>query len=492
MRAVRWIRRIHCVLSAGSGVCLASLILVGCWGCSPSPEERRFPTSAEALLQPFTADNPDSEAYRGLFLYFLQGFLTYRDSMGASAQYPGWPSAHGKAIDAMEGFTRFAPLAAAWLRSGRSTRVELADGQTVDLAELIRRGLLNGTDPESPAYWGQVTDRDQRWCEAADVALVVWLTKGIIWDRMSESERLQVQLWLSTGLTRQVSDNNWHLFSTFIPLVLRDVGVPVDTIVAVRHYQRFKTFYRGEGWFSDGPGDVYDYYNAWGIHYLLYWISQVSPTWDSAFIASSRRAFLASYKYLLARNGIPIRGRSVCYRIAAPAPLLLDYASRSPSTSASEARRGLDLAWIFFLQRGAVRQGAVTQGYCGPDRRILDNYSGPASCLWSLRSLVAAFVIPERDSFWAYPEHQLPIDRQSYSVRIAAIGWTVVGDARTGTTSIVDDDSLPDAVTEVQSSGAWSEFKTLLTNRPHRPRNQNAKYRRGTYRSDPVFCDCRW
>jgi hypothetical protein len=273
--------------------------------------------------------------------------------------------------------------------------------------------------------------------------------------------------------------------------VLRDLGLSVDTIPAVLHYERFKTFYRGEGWFSDGPGTVYDYYNAWAIQYQLYWISQVSPTWDPVFIASARKAFLASYKYLLARNGIPIRGRSVCYRLAVPAPLLLDYASATSSTSAGEARRALDLTWTFFLRRGAVRQGAVTQGYCGPDQRILDNYSGPASCLWSLRSLVAAFVIPDRDQFWGHPQHVLPIDGQNYRVRIAAIRWTILGDIRTGTTSIVDDDSLPDAATELQSSDVWSDLKTLLTHRPHRAHNENAKYYRGTYRSEPVFCDCR-
>ena len=215
------------------------------------------------------------------------------------------------------------------------------------------------------------------------------------------------------------------------------------------------------------------------------------PGWDAAFITSSRRAFLGSYKYLFARNGIPIRGRSICYRMAAPAPLLLDYASGSPNTDADDARRALDLVWTYFLRRGAVRQGTVSQGYCGPDERILDNYSGPASCLWALRSLVAAFAIREGDPFWAHAQHQLPIDRQSYSIRVAAIGWRIVGDAQTGTTSIVDDDSLPDTATQLESSDVWSQVKTLLTHRPHRPRNENAKYYGGTYRSDPPFCDCR-
>ena len=472
-------------------VVLIFAVLPACsdWGSTARHSE--FPTGTEALLEPFRADDPDSGAYRALFSYFLSGFLTYRDSLGASARYPGLPSNHGAAIDAMEGFTRFAPLVAAWLHSGRPTRVQLADGQTVDLLGLIRQGIVTGTDPESPAYWGQVTDFDQRWCEASDVALVIWLTRNLIWDRLSPWRKHQIERWLSTGLTRKVTDNNWQLFSTFVPLVLRALGTPADTIMAAQHYQRFKAFYSGDGWFSDGPGHVYDYYNAWAMHYQLYWISQVNPGWDSAFIASSRRDFLASYRFLFARNGLPIEGRSVCYRMAAPAPLALDYASSSPSTSASDARRALDLTWTFFIRRGAIRRGSVTQGYCGADPRILDSYSGPASCLWSLRSLVAAFAIPPRDPFWAPPKHHLPIDGQSYRIRIAAVRWTILGDVRSGTTTIIEDDSLPDASTQVRSPGAWATFKTLLTHRAHRPGNLNAKYRRGTYSSEPVFCDCR-
>jgi hypothetical protein len=390
----------------------------------------------------------------------------------------------------MEGFSRFAPLAAAWLESGRPNRVELTGGRTVDLAALIRRGLLNGTDAKSPGYWGPILDYNQRIVEAADVALILWLTRDLIWKRLDESERDQIHRWLSTARIRAVPDNNWHLFPTFVPLVLRELGRPVDLAAAREHYARLKTFYQGEGWFSDGPGRVYDYYNAWSIHYHLYWISRVDPTWDPKFIAASRSEFLKSYKYLIGRSGVPIRGRSICYRMAAPAPLVFDYAGGRRSTSAGEARRALDLTWTYFIRRNAVREGTVTQGYCAPDERLLDNYSGPASCLWSLRSLIPAFALPAGDPFWAGKAGTLPIDRGSYSLRVESVGWTISGDARTGVTTLTADDSLPDSMTDLRSAGPWIELKALLTRRPHRPLNRPAKYERGTYHSEPAFCGC--
>lgn len=483
-------RVIRATMAAAGAIILFLLGLAALYSTGSISDRGRFPAAAETLLEPFAAGAPASEAYEDLFRYFLTGFLTYQDPPGASARYPGLPSTHGKRIDAMEGFTRLAPLAAAWLHSGRPASVELADGQAVDLVALIRRGLLSGTDSLSPAFWGGIEDNDHRMVEAADVALVLWLTRDVIWDHLKPAQREQIHRWLSTGVARAVPDNNRLLFGTFVPLVLHDLGFSVDLASAHEHYSRLKTFYRGEGWFSDGPGGVYDYYNAWSIHYHLYWIDQVTPDWDPEFIGSSRREFLRSYKYLIGHGGVPMRGRSVCYRMATPAPLVFDYASASASTEAGEARRALDLTWTYFIRRGAVREGTVAQGYCGPDVRVLDNYSGPASCLWSLRSLIPAFAMPPQDPFWHGAADSLPIDRRSYRLRVNSIGWTIVGDAETGITAMTADDSLPDSDTYLQSPGVWTQLKAFVRGRPNRPRNTKAKYEQGTYHSEPPFCGC--
>jgi len=111
-RLVRPLRRT--ATSKGAAVITLALAAVAALsiGCRP-PEKSRFPAAADSLLATFTADMPATKDYEGLFRYFLIGFLAYRDQSGASATYPGLPSTHGERIDAMEGFTRFAPLAAA-------------------------------------------------------------------------------------------------------------------------------------------------------------------------------------------------------------------------------------------------------------------------------------------------------------------------------------------------------------------------------------------
>jgi hypothetical protein len=65
-----------------------------------------------------------------------------------------------------------------------------------------------------------------------------------------------------------------------------------------------------------------------------------------------------------------------------------------------------------------------------------------------------------------------------------------MGHAAAGTTAATADDSLPDSLTNIEPARAWSELKSLLTGRPNRPLNTEAKYQRGTYQSEPPFCGC--
>lgn len=453
---------------------------------------QRFPRETDRLLVPFRDGSLlTEEHYRNLFLYFLEGFETYRRREGAAADYPGLRSNRGVDSDAMEGFTRMLPLVAAWICSERPATVCLTSGKSTALPEWVRLGVLAGTDRARPAYWGDIQDFDQRICEAADVALGLWLTRQQVWARLSQTERERLAQWLSSAIDKEVVDNNWHLFITVIGLVLIALGVRVDRSVVQRHYDRMRSFYRGDGWFSDGPGRKFDYYNAWGVHYLLFWIDQIDPSWDAEFIRTTRREFVSRYRYLIARDGLPIMGRSICYRMAAPAPLIFGHSTDPDRVSAGEARRALDVVWRYFIQHGAVTDGTVTQGYCAGDPRVLDNYSGPASCLWALRSLIVAFYLRSDSPFWTTPAGQLPIDREDYRVVIEALGWSIHGNRETGSVEIITADSLPPEQTRLVNYSLLSRLKTFVRSTPHRPENEAAKYRRRVYSSARPFCGCR-
>jgi len=465
------------ILFALAGLALAGTI-------AHSINEQKRVRANDVLLKPFQKNAPSQAAdYDGLALYFMQGFERFKTSQGSGAAYPGLPSDHGDSVDQLEGFSRMAPLWGVWVASGRA-----APGEGPDVAATFRRGLLAGTDPKAKEYWGLMHDNDQRIVEASDIALALWLMRDQVWAGFSDGEKKQVVDWLQQVNGKAIPDNNWHLFVVFVDAVLETLASVNHHGEMRRHYSRIKQFYRGEGWFSDGPDNVFDYYNAWGIHYQLFWLQQVSPEWDKEFIDKARSEFVSSYRYLITPNGFPILGRSVCYRMAAPVPLILDQAM-ARRVRPAEARRALDTTWQYFTQRGGVKDGNITQGYCGSDARVLDRYSGPASCLWGLRSLIAALYLPRDAEFWRASSGKLAVEQNDFTIEIKSIGWTLHGDKKSGDVTIRRMQGSKEI--SLQAVTAKDRILSAISGKPNRPDNHAAKYERAVYSSQNPFCECK-
>ena len=445
----------------------------------------------KALIAGFRSkSDPSNEDYDNLFLYLLEGFEAHRSKEGSRSYYPGLPSKHGREVDGLEGFSRSAPLWGAWVHSGRANVLRLVDGRMVRLDDEFRHGLLAGTNPRSPEYWGDMIDYNQRIVEAADIALALWLFRDAVWARLSQKDQAMVAAWLLQVNGKKVKNGNWHLFPVFVNVVLEQLGAPHDLEHAKQHYGRIKEFYRGTGWFSEGPGNRFDYYNAWAFQYLLYWIDTINPNWDHPFISQAEKEFISNFRYFIGPAGFPILGRSVCYRMAVPAPLIFGQQRYPNLVSPSEARRALDKIWAYFIQHRALAGGNVTQGYCGQDPRILDNYSGPASCLWASRSLIAAFSQPAASPFWISPPGQLPVEKESYEINLSNLGWKIVGDKATGRIQLFQLSISSSAAVSLEDYGLFRRVADLFSSKTHRPANKKAKYGAAVYDSASPFCGC--
>jgi hypothetical protein len=450
-----------------------------------------------ALRAGFRAAAPqEAEApYRRLFAYLVTNAVDKATASGSAVVQPGAPSRHGAAVDAIEGFTRMAPLVAAWIAGGRPSRITDMRGREIDLLAWMRTGVTHGTDPVSPGYWGEARDLDQRIVEAADVARSLWLLRETLWPALSGAERAKVLGWLGQVARVRPSDNNWNLYPVLIQEVIRLLGGKVDEALSRRRFARFVAFRIGDGWYSDGADRAsIDWYAAWGIYYELWWIRRISPGYGGPTVADDLRSFARDLAYLIGPTGIPIMGRSICYRMAAPAPLVaaaLAGPDRNTDIQPGLARRALNAVTGHFVEKGAFAGGTVTQGYCAADLRLLDNYSGPSSCLWSLRALTLAFLAAPTDPFWAAPEQSLPVEQASYSHLIPAAGWTAVGDAATGDVQIVRNNTSRGAEPELEPYGLWRRaLSTVLWWRPYRPENLPAKYERHIYSALEPFCGC--
>ncbi len=486
-------RRILLLAGIVLAFCLAGVPAAGTWWLYNQPylAANDFPRQSEAVIADFAATQaPTREDYRQLVGYFVDGFLTYAAPRFTGAHYPGLPSGYAERVQDMEAFTRIAPLLAVWLKWSDGETMTLPSGRVVNIAEILKSGVLVGTDAASDAYWGDIQDRDQRLAEAADVALALWISREKLWDKLAVAQRGQIARWLNQVNGKQIADNNWHLFSAQVNVALQALGAPYDQQAIETHLARVRTFYRDDGWFADGVDGPVDFYNAWGFQYQMGWIQRMNPELLDDLLDESLPLFSADLLHLLGPHGFPIMGRSVCYRLAVTSPLIFASQSHPDVVAPPQARRALDLTWRYFLSHGAARDGRITQGYCGDDPAMLDNYSGAGSCLWSLRSLIAALDLPDHSPFWREPAAPLPVELGDFERSIAGGTLRARGDKATGNVTLITTNALPDEATRIQPFTFKARLKSYLLGGGRRPHNEEAKYRRAEYSSNEPFCGC--
>ncbi|MDO6518269.1 DUF2264 domain-containing protein [Zobellia uliginosa] len=425
------------------------------------------------------------ERFKKLFEYFFRGYQKYKSKNGALVYYPGEFSGGGQSINALEGFARFFPLGCSYIFNTQNAPMQM-EGESINVAELFRKAILEGANPISKEYWGAIGSRDQKMAEAADIALGLWISKEFIWDMFDEGEKKQIYTWLMQIRGKKHGDNNWNLFPVMVVKSLEALGMaePKDVEVANKKFERYiKKDYLGKGWFKDGEAPP-DYYNAWAIQYCLFWLNQMHPDFHSEFICKSNANFSEFFKHFFGPKGFPMMGRSVCYRMALPSPIISSSLLNEEVVSSGEALRALDYTWSHFISNEALYAGKVTQGFYKRDLGVLDRYSGAGSCLWSLRSLIMAFYVDSKINLYDAVPKALPIEERDFELENTSIGWVVRGEKATGliTLEILSNSAKP--TLELKPYSSWDAFLETLWQYPHRPNNKKALYENRFYTNE--------
>lgn len=454
----------------------------------PAPQFATLDAKIAKLSQQSSLTSAD---YATLFAYFVEGAAAYQLDDESHVLYPGVPGTRGLQVEGTEGFARIAPMLATWLVSGREQVIQLSSGKSFDIKAFLLNGLIKGSNPEHSGYWGDMEDKGQRIVEAADVALVYWLLHRHDNNLFSSSEQQQIEDWLTQVNENEIYHSNWILFRLIVNSVLDEFGHEHQNHVQ-RDLDIFKSYSVGDGWFGDGKGGYLDYYNAWQMQYFLYWFMQIKPEHDPEFLKQTFAEFSAGYRYMISPSGIPIFGRSSCYRLAVSAPLLIN--SMVNKQGYGEAKRSLEASLLYFIGKGSVRHGAVTQGYCETNSELLENYSGRGSCLWSLRALILAFYNSPNSAFWQSETTPLAIEQASFDVTVSGPKLRIKGDHESLAISVEQLEpkrripALSDS--ELTPMPTWRKFAEVVLRRPLRLENFEVKYGREVYYSDKPFMGC--
>ena len=135
--------------------------------------------------------------------YNKEGSLLHLGSIGAH---------YGEKTARMEGWARVLWGLAPLFAGDNSALPDAMRQEISQWASLYRNGVICGTTPSSPGYWGEISDYDQKIVEGAAVAVALSLAPQLLWEPLTNTEKENVHTWLSQINSHCLHSNNWRFF----------------------------------------------------------------------------------------------------------------------------------------------------------------------------------------------------------------------------------------------------------------------------------------
>ncbi len=353
--------------------------------------------------------------------HLLEAAARYATPDFAQLRLPGRPSRSGLVSDGVEGFARTF-LLAAFRIAGASGGAEVGH-----LVGRYAEGLAAGCRRGSASAWPQITDCSQQMVEAAAIAIALHETRPWLWDKLDRRTQDDAASWLGGFVGKKTWPNNWILFQVVTEQFLAAVDGPHDSAEIERGLDAIEAWYAGDGWYTDGAGQNFDYYVGWAMHlYPLLWARIAGAEGgDRAQVFKERlRAFLGQYQYFFSADGAPVhQGRSLAYRYACTAPLWLGELFGATPLLPGQTRRLASGAVRHFTERGVPdRSGLLSLGWYEPFLPVTQTYSGPGSPYWASKAFLGLLLPPSHPA-WAERELPAPNDVADQAVAMPAPGF---------------------------------------------------------------------
>lgn len=333
--------------------------------------------------------------FQTLMRTFLDPLKPLYSEGGARLRIGGAGATYGQEAIELEAFSR--PLWALvpfWAGGGHDDV----------FAALYARGLAEGTDPQSPEYWGGFTDYDQRFVEMAAIACGLLFAPAVLWQPLTEPQKNNVAAWLGGINAYFIPDCNWQFFRVLVNVALKRLGMPYSAEKLEESLQKAESYYIEGGWYQDGASCQKDYYIPFAMHYYGLVYATVMAEEDPARCARFKaRAveFGRDFVYWFAENGAALPfGRSLTYRFAQVSFwCACVFAGVEPLPIAQ--MKGLIVRHMtYWMQQDMFdRDGVLTIGYAYPNLMMSERYNAPGSPYWSMKTFLM-LALPDDHPFW--------------------------------------------------------------------------------------------
>jgi hypothetical protein len=368
------------------------------------------------------------------------GFVIAAESQGSPARalFPDDRCDRPDSVDGLEAFARIGVAWGAWLHNSANPSTLQFQGRQLNLVEVLKQGLLDGTNPESQGtYWGNIDHMDQRIVENSNIAMALWLSHERVFDCMTEAERAQVITWLSQVDGKETWPDNWIFFPALSLAVRRRLGYPFSESDLDARLAQMTGFYRGDGWYADGTGNEFDLYNAWmfGFHYLMWaWIDGDRRPDHRQLVLERAQLFLNSFPYFFGANGSYVAwGRSLTSRFAATVIFQMGHLLKITSPQPGLYRRIASGCLRYFVNHDFIDPVGhfARQGFHGDFPQVGESYMAPGSPLSACHALFA-LSFDANDPFWTEQETPLPVEREDFDLAFSTPGFALSGCCATG------------------------------------------------------------
>lgn len=281
-------------------------------------------------------------------------------------------------------------------------------------------GIVAGTDPKSPHYWGDIEDYDQLIVEMASLSTMLLVAKGKTWTKLSEQEQKNLYRWLIQVNERKIPRNNWLFFRVLVNIAMKECGMPFSQEQVNQDLATIETFYRGKGWYCDGNESQLDYYVSFAIHYYSLLYCHFMEEKDSERVAVMKERavlFAQSFKYWFDARGeaLPF-GRSLAYRFAQVSFFSALVFANVEALPWGEIKGLISRHLQQWMTHDTTTSADILSvGYHYQNLVFAEGYNGPGSPYWSFKTFLL-LAVPEEHSYWKATAQPLNIEKNPLAV----------------------------------------------------------------------------
>ena len=326
---------------------------------------------------------------------------------------PTWDG-RDKRVSYMEAFGRLMAGIAPWL--------SLPDDETAEgrlrkqLREWALKSYANAVDPQSidRLLW---EENFQTLVDAAYVAESFLRGYDALWMPL-DSVTKQRYIEEFTSLRRiNPLYTTWLLFTNTIAVFLWKANDKPDMSRIDSTLRKINQWHVGDGWYSDGPGFAFDYYNSFALHPMYFEAldeltesGKKQKDWAGCSYEKSikrmQRFGCILERFISPEGAFPVLGRSITYRTGVFQPLaLLVWKGLLPKELTNgQVRSALTCVFkrMYSDNRNFNEKGYFTLGFNGKQPKVSNVYTDNGS-LYMATLAFLPLGLPASHPFWTSP-----------------------------------------------------------------------------------------